>query len=246
MATIRVPPHTLPVRAVFGPTVQGEGPMAGRLSAFVRLGGCNLHCPRCDTKDTWDERSFPGGQLSTLNPARTARQVLAELAALAEVLPPLVVITGGEPLLHQRSPVFAEILDGILASSAVQVETNGTIAPAAEAPEIHYVVSPKLSGPLAAGDPAARRVKPTAIKRFTELAQAGRAWFKIVCASEADVHAAAEFCANHGIDPARSAYIMPEGASFETATATHRRIMPAVLRCGFNTCGRLHLALDVP
>lgn len=246
MATLHVPPGTLPVRAVFGPTIQGEGPMAGRLSAFIRLGGCNLHCPRCDTKDTWDHDTFPLDQLRAWNPPRTARQVLAELSALSTTVPPLVVLTGGEPLLHQRSPVFEEIVDTIRESSTVQVETNGTIAPADTSRELYFVVSPKISGPLAGGDPHTRRVKTAAISRFTELAQAGRAWFKFVCSTEADVEACAEFCEAHGIEVARTAYVMPEGDTFESATATHRRIMPAVLRCGFNTTGRLHLALDVP
>lgn len=37
------------VSEVFGPTVQGEGKHCGRIAAFVRLGGCNLHCRWCDT-----------------------------------------------------------------------------------------------------------------------------------------------------------------------------------------------------
>ena len=45
-------PLTLVVAEVFGPTVQGEGPSAGRRASFIRLGGCNLHCDWCDTKFT--------------------------------------------------------------------------------------------------------------------------------------------------------------------------------------------------
>ena len=234
------------MRAVFGPTVQGEGPMTGRLSAFIRFGGCNLHCPPCDTKDTWDRATFPLEQLLAWNPPLTAAQVLAQLAALASVVPPLVVLTGGEPLIQQRTAVFEEIVAGIPASSTIQVETNGTIAAAEHARELLYVVSPKICGSMAAGDPPARRIKPKAIEAFATLAASGRAWFKFVCSSAADVATCADFCATYGIDIARSAYIMPEGSTLERATATHRQIMPAVLRFGFNTTGRLHLSLDVP
>ena len=34
---------------VFGPTVQGEGPYAGRVCHFLRLGGCDYRCSWCDT-----------------------------------------------------------------------------------------------------------------------------------------------------------------------------------------------------
>ena len=40
---------TSPVSEVFGPTLQGEGPHAGRPCHFIRLGGCNLSCSWCDT-----------------------------------------------------------------------------------------------------------------------------------------------------------------------------------------------------
>jgi len=33
-------------------TIQGEGPFAGHRSIFVRLAGCNLQCPGCDTEYT--------------------------------------------------------------------------------------------------------------------------------------------------------------------------------------------------
>jgi 7-carboxy-7-deazaguanine synthase len=246
MAAIAVPADTLPVRAVFGPTIQGEGPMIGRLSAFVRLGGCNLHCPRCDTTDTWDTATHTLAQLQQLNPARTAQQVLADLMALCPLLPPLVVLTGGEPLLHQRSPVFAEILTGLPQDCTVQVETNGTIPPVEHERALYYVVSPKVSGPMAAGDPQWRRIKAAAIARFAELAHSGRASFKFVCADEDDVAAAAQFCDDNGIDAARHAYVMPEGATFDVVMATHQRIMPAITQHRLNTTTRLHLALDMP
>ena len=33
-------------------TIQGEGPFAGSPAVFVRLAGCNLQCPMCDTEYT--------------------------------------------------------------------------------------------------------------------------------------------------------------------------------------------------
>ena len=42
---------TLQVHSIFK-TIQGEGPFCGTPCVFVRLAGCNLQCPACDT-DQW-------------------------------------------------------------------------------------------------------------------------------------------------------------------------------------------------
>ena len=38
------------VTEIFGPTLQGEGPMAGHPAMFLRLRRCNLQCVWCDTR----------------------------------------------------------------------------------------------------------------------------------------------------------------------------------------------------
>ena len=47
-------PDELLVAEIFGPTWQGEGPSAGKVAAFVRLGLCDQACSWCDTPYTWD------------------------------------------------------------------------------------------------------------------------------------------------------------------------------------------------
>jgi 7-carboxy-7-deazaguanine synthase len=37
------------ISEIFGPTVQGEGPLVGRPTVFVRTGGCDYRCAWCDT-----------------------------------------------------------------------------------------------------------------------------------------------------------------------------------------------------
>src|SRR3954451_18718764 len=90
-------PASLVVSEVFGPTFQGEGRSLGRRCGFVRLGRCNLACTWCDTKYTWDWSQYdPSVELRR----RTVDEVVADLAAMDV---PMVVITGGEPLLQQRA-----------------------------------------------------------------------------------------------------------------------------------------------
>ena len=125
-------------------TLQGEGMQAGRRAVFLRFAGCNLwtgreqdrataQCRFCDT-------DFVG--LDGENGGRYEAAALAgKVAALWESGErPLVVITGGEPLLQLDAPLI-DALHG--QGFEIAVETNGTLpAP----PGIDWIcVSPKGS-----------------------------------------------------------------------------------------------------
>ena len=90
---------TLVVSEVFGPTLQGEGPSAGQRAGFVRLGRCSLSCSWCDTPYSWDWKRY--------DPAVELRELpVGEVAASIRAMDvPMVVVTGGEPLLQQRAIV---------------------------------------------------------------------------------------------------------------------------------------------
>lgn len=97
-------------------TVQGEGPFAGSPAVFVRLAGCNLQCPACDTE-------YTGGNI--FDPATLLDQV-KELPAATHpnANTKLIVLTGGEPL---RQNVHPFILFAQANGYTVQIETNGTL-----------------------------------------------------------------------------------------------------------------------
>ena len=89
-------------------TVQGEGHLVGVPSTFVRTGMCNLQCPGCDTVwDDWTETSF-------VDVANKIKSFKAKH----------VVITGGEPTLHQTA--LATLMD-MLPGYHFTVETNGAV-----------------------------------------------------------------------------------------------------------------------
>jgi len=98
----------LPVVETFH-SVQGEGLWAGVSAFFIRLAGCDVGCPWCDTKQSWHRR----------HPYQSTSQ-LAEAAQAAQ--PKFVVITGGEPLMHDVTA-----LTQALKSHGLQVhlETSG-------------------------------------------------------------------------------------------------------------------------
>jgi 7-carboxy-7-deazaguanine synthase len=92
-------------------TIQGEGPFCGQRALFIRLHGCNLRCPGCDTEYT--STSVAATELFMVNRAR-------------EFLPVggLVVVTGGEPLRQNIVPQIRRLLE---AGFRVQIETNGVL-----------------------------------------------------------------------------------------------------------------------
>lgn len=95
-------------------TIQGEGPNVGKPAVFVRLGGCNLQCPGCDTK-------YTSGSANEHIESIYTRIGIAFGDYKGERL---VVITGGEPL---RQTIEAFINGLFERGYAVQIETNGTV-----------------------------------------------------------------------------------------------------------------------
>jgi 7-carboxy-7-deazaguanine synthase len=97
-------------------TIQGEGPLAGTPAVFIRLAGCNLQCPACDTDYSNGRVVFPVEVLMT------------QVHCIDSRFPTrgLIVLTGGEPFRQNVGPFIRQaVQDGY----AVQIETNGTLAP---------------------------------------------------------------------------------------------------------------------
>jgi organic radical activating enzyme len=110
-------------------TLQGEGPFAGMPAVFVRLAGCNIQCPGCDTDYTSSRESMEVGE------------ILVAISEAREGCPTrLVVITGGEPF---RQPLLLLVNSLLEEGYLVQIETNGTLYQELPYPEITVVCSPK-------------------------------------------------------------------------------------------------------
>lgn len=103
---------TYPVVETFH-SVQGEGYWTGVSAFFIRLAGCDVHCPWCDTKHSWDALKHPQKSTTDL--------VVEAIAAK----PVIVVITGGEPLLHDLLPLTTALKQ---ANMQVHLETSGAHA----------------------------------------------------------------------------------------------------------------------
>jgi len=110
MAPILNVPELLPVMECFY-SIQGEGYHQGKAAYFIRLAGCDVGCTWCDVKESWNAEAHP-------------RIDVHEMTREAGKFPSgIVVITGGEPLMHS--------LDGLTASlrksgSRTHLETSGS------------------------------------------------------------------------------------------------------------------------
>jgi 7-carboxy-7-deazaguanine synthase len=114
-------------------TLQGEGANTGRAAAFCRFAGCNLWtgtekdrtsaiCSFCDT-DFVGTDGPGGGHFITANKLATAVATVWREASHQAEVKPLVVCTGGEPLLQlDESLVVAFHNEGF----ELAIETNGT------------------------------------------------------------------------------------------------------------------------
>jgi 7-carboxy-7-deazaguanine synthase len=122
------------VSEIFGPTIQGEGPLIGRPTVFVRTGGCDYRCSWCDTlyavlpsyRDEW----LP------MSPAEITERV----DALTHSQPILVTLSGGNPAMQPLGPLIAL---GRSKGYSFALETQGSLAPEWLAQLEWLVISPK-------------------------------------------------------------------------------------------------------
>lgn len=100
---------SLPVMEHFY-TLQGEGFHQGKAAYFIRLGGCDVGCVWCDVKDSWDVSKHPNLKIENLK------------FKISETPAEIVVITGGEPLMHNLDELTRELQQSGLKT---HIETSG-------------------------------------------------------------------------------------------------------------------------
>jgi 7-carboxy-7-deazaguanine synthase len=101
---------SLPVMEDFY-TLQGEGFHQGKAAYFIRLGGCDVGCVWCDVKDSWDAGRHPLRRIDDL------------VATVKKNKGKIVVITGGEPLMHDLTALTEKLHE---AGLRTHMETSGS------------------------------------------------------------------------------------------------------------------------
>lgn len=92
-------------------TIQGEGYHQGKAAYFIRLGGCDVGCVWCDVKESWDADKHPLKDIGEL--VEEVKKTPAQI----------VVVTGGEPLLHNLNALTRALQSAGLQTN---IETSGS------------------------------------------------------------------------------------------------------------------------
>jgi len=223
--------NELPIAEIFL-SVQGEGINAGTPSVFLRTYFCNLTCTWCDTKYTWlnQDESKSGIDYQSM----TADAVIAKVMGFGCKH---LVVTGGEPLLHQR--VLLPVLSSLKKEGvSAEIETNGTLEPSAEMLETVdcFNVSPKTSNSLV---DARLRVRRGPLRAF---AGSRKAWFKFVTSDSRDVDEVEELISACGL-PRDRVMLMPEGIDADALLVKSRWLVDVCKERGFRFTPRLQILL---
>ena len=179
--------------------------------------------------------NFAAQNFLNLNPQSSVSPQIAKLYQK-----PIVVITGGEPLLHHKEALFYEFVCELLARGyEVHFETNGTILVDFEKFPAYksciFAVSPKLSN---SAEPRERRLNFAALRNLKQNAK--DSFYKFVISPEFDAQpeireilAACE----------SEVYCMPRGADRRELESSAQFCVDFCLKNGYNYSDRLHIRI---
>jgi organic radical activating enzyme len=225
----------LPVSEVFY-SIQGEGQTMGIPAVFLRLGGCNILCQSeswiCDTIEVWRKSK-----------ALPFEEVLGEeyenLLLSHKVH---LVVTGGEPLIHQKMIVefFKYFFEKHNVYPIIEVETNATITPSEEMLGWvdYWNVSPKLSN-AGAQNTKEIRINKHALNSFRS--KFISTIFKFVIEKESDFDEVIEDYGHHiSMD---QVVLMPAGSSQEELLRTRLLVAELCRKNQLRYSERLHVVI---
>ncbi|MDR3345738.1 MAG: 7-carboxy-7-deazaguanine synthase QueE [Campylobacteraceae bacterium] len=239
-------------------SIQGEGRYVGTPSLFVRFGGCNLSCKGfgcefispldnstlvgCDSLYAVDKKHF-GSSWEEYDDAQKLFEHISFLVYGTASLPHLV-ITGGEPLIHHKNPIFYDFLKLSLDKGfKVFMETNASIDVDFEKfplyKEVGFAMSVKLSN---SGESYEKRVNKTAITNIA--AHAREAFFKFVLDAEMIKSGEAKSQIDDIIKNTHlSVFCMPLGKNSEEIEKNCYDIISFCIKSGYNYADRIHIRL---
>lgn len=219
----------LPINEVFE-TIQGEATWTGTPSVFLRLQGCPVGCPWCDTKHTWTvsrDRMIPAAQMvektgdgdsfAFMPPSEIVGFIAKRFRARH------IVITGGEPCMYDLTDLTSLILER---GWTAQIETSGTYDVRADLGTF-VTVSPKI------GMPGGLLVRESVLLRADEI--------KMPIGKETDVAKLSMLLEQVGARPKHGVWLQPLSQSPKATSLC----IEAATANGWKLSMQTHKYLDV-
>jgi 7-carboxy-7-deazaguanine synthase len=110
-------PDTILISELFGPVLQGEGALAGKVSHFVRTAGCSYRCNWCDSMHAVDPVRIKSSARRL-----TVDQIVEEVCKLSPA--PWVTLSGGDPVAWDLDELSFVLR---LKEYKIAVETQGAL-----------------------------------------------------------------------------------------------------------------------
>ena len=212
-------------------SVQGEGVNIGKPVVFLRLGLCNLKCTWCDTKYTWDWKTYnPKEQLVEMPLEDIEQEILRYNRKY-------LVVTGGEPMIQQDE--ITTLLERLESNGfSIEVETNGTVLPNQRLLNLvdYWSVSPKLEN--SCNSQSSREI-PECYRFFTGITSSH---FKYVIQSESDFKEMQTLANKYDLVPEKI-ILMPEAQNKETLLDRSKWLVELCKAHGYMFSTRLHILL---
>jgi len=254
------------VDEIFGNAVQGEGLEMGTPSIFVRTGGCNLTCAGfgCTMVSALDGETVITGcdSIHAVNAKHWKHtwtrydQYMELVKAIKDVLPPeevlgsgnaelpLIIFTGGEPLLQHKEEVMTQTIEYFLSRGfRILIETNATIKIDFDAYPVYrdviFSMSVKMS---ASGEEKDKRWKPLVANDY--LKHTKQSHFKFVLSKESIKTESAEIfefldqVPTYGI-----VYVMPKGETSKEVEENAYDVYEYAAKHSMRYSDRLHIRI---
>lgn len=208
-------------------SIQGQGVNIGKNVVFIRLPLCNLSCPDCDSKFSWEMNQGLFVKFEEIY------NYIVKTRANG------VVITGGQPMLYQDE--ICQFMDVLKEIVPVQIQTNGTIPVSQNMINhrynIRYNISPKISSFYP-------DVKDSIIydSLKTYMYSGSKFIFKFVVNSQSDIQQIRNIQNDLQILD-DEIYLMPACITTEQQFSKQQEIVNMCLKYGYNYSPRLHILI---
>lgn len=256
---------TISVAEIFT-SIQGEGPLTGTPSVFLRTNGCNLRCQFADPAT--GKKNLCDTSYTSWNPsgkAMSPQEIYDDVVKQALMTPegakrksPIthIVVTGGEPCLYGQE--LADLILGFLVTGFhITVETNGTkyieIQSKQKTKEgkdvdltgnLLFSISPKLKSSTPFGTEHEKMHEKTRTNDVVLEALLKRypSYLKFVVTSDADLEEINAIRGKINL-PAHRIFLMPEGVTREEIVAKSPKTVELCIANGFRYSPREHVII---